>query len=171
MNSLITEAEITTCSRTFLRKNEFEIITSSGAGDKLYYRIKNTIRPNYKQPDTVAIKNKFLLIFEDKKKYNDLFKSSSNNLSDIEKLHFFSSNIQFVNEFKEKVNKVVRNCHDDLIIGCGCSSLLPKTYTHKIPSSYIYISIKLQKKSAIVSLEQSGSFNNIFKIQSCTVTL
>lgn len=166
----LTEAEITSCSRSFLRKNGFSIIATS-KGEKLFYRIEETERPELKQPDTVAMKENYVIIFEDKKRYNDLFKSGKDKISDVEKLCKFINNYKFVNEFKEKISYLINPEYKTFHIKCGCSSLIPKESSNVLPNDFIFIGIRKQNKQMIISIEKTVTLDVLFPIKSCVETL
>jgi len=166
----LTEAEITSCSRSFLRKNGFSIVSTS-KGEKLFYRIEETERPELKQPDTVAIKDNYVIIFENKKLYNDLFKSGKDKISDVKKLRKFINNNAFVDEFKEKIKNLINPEYKTIHIKYGCSSLINKTSTYKLPDDFIFIGVLKKKKQILVSIEKTATLNDLFPIKSCVERL
>ena len=81
-----TEAEINSCTRRFLIENGFNFLSTKNNGEKFYYRLNKSSPPLLKQPDCLAYKENVVIIWEEKVKFNDLFKTQNGKVSDIDKL-------------------------------------------------------------------------------------
>jgi hypothetical protein len=139
----ISEGEINGWTRQFLRKNNYKIISSSNNADKLFYRTEKSNPPKYKQPDTVALNDAYIIILEDKIHFLDLFKSMNGNKSDVDKLKSFISDSSLKKEFMDKVDSVFGGNKVKRKLLVGCTSLEKNIKCSKrIPANFIYISVK-----------------------------
>ena len=170
MSIRITEGEITSCSRALLRHNGFKILSSSAKGEKLYYRTEISSRPQLKQPDTVAFKDNHTIVIEDKIRYSDLFKTSGERPSDVEKLLRFMRNEAFVQEFRDQVHKVTGPTDTAIEIHCGCSSLAPGDST-LLPDDFLFFSVSIEESSGHVNAQKLGHIANLFPSKSCCFEL
>ena len=166
MTVKISEGEITSWSRLFLRKNGFDIITSSIKGEKLYYQTEKSHTPRLKQPDSVAIKDRYIFILEDKVLYNDLFKSSKSVRSDVEKLQRLLSNSTLVTDFIAKLETITGVSKNWSIHG-GCSSVLNEKSNKILPTEFLHIAIKI-KVDNITTFINSNSHRELFPINEYT---
>ena len=119
----LAEPEITSLVRKFFKTNGFDFLSTSAAGEKLYYTIKGN-KLNNKQPDSILFKDDLLILCEDKIHYNALFSKRNNSLCDYDKLITFLESERDIAAFRQRVTNSAKKINF-VIIGC-LSSLAPK---------------------------------------------
>lgn len=146
-----TEGEITSMVRRFFIANGFSFLSSSKNGDKLYYTLPDNAS-NFKQPDSIVIKDDLIILCEDKIFYRSLYSSNSQKISDFEKLSLFLNSSNDLNLFSSKVPK---SYDTDKLKIIGCLSSLASNGKNNIvlPVNLIKISILKMDKSGSYLLE------------------
>lgn len=166
----ISEAEINSCTRMFLLNNGFKFLSTKNNGEKFYYRINDSIPPLFKQPDCVSYKDNVVIIWEEKIRYNDLFKDQGNKVSDIKKLITFFNSPKLKNEFIVQVTDVIGFHLDEIILIGGVNSLIFKTEKSKkvVPKELVHLTTIIESNIATINIVSLPNFcKNLFSINSC----
>lgn len=166
----LSEAEVNSCTRKFLLKNEFNFLSTKNNGEKFYFRIDDSTPPLFKQPDCVAYKENVVIIWEEKVKYNDLFKDQGDKVSDIKKLITFFESPKLKNEFITQVADILNLDLCEITLIGGVNSLPPKTNNSKyvVPDTLVHLSTLIKDEIAkidVVSLPIIAK--DLFTIKSC----
>lgn len=164
----VSEAEINSCTRQFLMKNNFNFLSTLNNGEKFYYRINKSFPPLLKQPDNLVYKDNIVIIWEEKVKYNDLFKSSGDKVSDIEKLGLILDNEELQLDFLGNVSEIIGYSTDDIILCGGVNSLKPTgAYKKRVPEELIHLVTSINVETSIELVGLPKHLEKHFQFKSC----
>lgn len=170
LDNRFTEGEITSMVRRFFIANGFKFLSSSQDGEKLYYTLPQ-FPVNFKQPDTIVVKDGLVIICEDKILYRDLFTTTPLKISDYEKLSQFLGSEKDLEIFTSKISKTL-GTDDFEVIGC-LSSLTSNGKKTLLPHNILNITISPAEiiGNFLVNIEGNSIFDKYFVVKELEIVL